>query len=439
MLKRKIYESLLSWKNSKRRECLLLKGARQVGKTYIVREFGKKEYENFVEINFLEQKSLMSVFAGDISAEEIYKRLSANIPGLRIVPGKTLLFLDEIQRCPEARTALKFLAQDKRCDVIASGSLLGLSYGQDGDKDIRPVPSIPVGYERPIMMYPMDFEEFLWAYGYEDQAIQYLKGFYLNREKAPLEINNKFEDLVREYIVVGGMPEVVADFVTNKDFGRVQEIQNKILSSYIDDIAQHAKGVEKAKVRACYDSIPGQLAKENTKFMYSLVEKGGSGRKFEASIQWLSDSNLVNPCRNVSLPAIPLNAYEKGNEFKLYLSDTGLLMARYGFFAKQALLNGTLKGFAKGGIYENLIAQILTSKGYSLHYYKPNPNSEIEFVIEKDGSVIPVEVKAGNSPTKSLDSFLKEFEPPFGVKLIAGNVGVANKKLSIPHYLVMFL
>ncbi len=439
MLKRKMYDVLLAWKKEGKKECLLVKGARQVGKTYLIREFAKNEYESFVEINFHEQKSLKVIFDGDKTAEEIYKRITANIPGVKLIPGKTLVFLDEIQKCANARTALKFLAEDGRFDVIASGSLLGLSYGKDDDNEIEPVESIPVGYEKSVMMYSMDFEEFLWAYGYEDETIAYLKGFYKAKEKIPFEICEKFETLLREFLVVGGMPEVVASFAEFKDFTKVQEIQDKILAAYADDISQHAKGVEKVKVRKCYDSIPRQLARENKKFKYSELEHKATARKFGDSVQWLRDANMAYMCYNTTIPTLPLKAYEKENEFKLYIADTGLLLALFGFATKQALLNGTLKGFAKGGIYENFVAETLVKNGYTLHYYKQGDSSELEFVIEKDGEVIPIEVKAGNSPTKSLDSFIEEFTPSIAIKLVGGNVGIADKKFTIPHFLAMFI
>lgn len=439
MLRRKMYDTLLAWKNSDKKECLLVKGARQVGKTYLIRKFGENEYDSFVEINFHEQKSLKVIFDGDKTAEEIYKRLTANIPGVRLIPGKTLIFLDEIQKCADARTALKFLAEDGRYDVIASGAFLGLSYGKDDDSEVKPVESIPIGYEKAVMMYSMDFEEFLWAYGYTEKTVAYLKSFYTSKEKVPTEIHEKFEGLLREYLVVGGMPEVVASFAEYKDFTKVQEIQDKILASYADDISQHAKGAEKIKVRSCYDSIPRQLAKENKKFKYSEVEHKATARKYGDSVQWLRDANMAYMCYNTTTPMLPLKAYEKENEFKLYIADTGLLLAMFGFATKQALLNGNLKGFAKIGIYENFVAQTLVKNGYTLHYYKPNDGSELEFIIEKDGEVIPIEVKAGNSATKSLDSFIKEFEPSVAIKLISGNVGSVENKLSIPHFLAMFI
>lgn len=439
MLKRKMYDTLLAWKNSGKKECLLVKGARQVGKTYLVRQFGKKEYDSYVEINFHEQKSLKIIFEGDKTADEIYKRLTANIPGVRLIPGKTLLFLDEIQKCSEARTALKFLAEDGRYDIIASGSLLGLAYGKDADDEVEQVDSIPVGYENDVMMYSMDFEEFLWAYGYTDETVSYLKELYRSKEKIPSEIHEKFENILREFIVVGGMPEVVESFVRYKDYTKVQEIQDKILASYTDDISHHAKGAEKTKVRACFDSIPRQLAKENRKFKYSEVEHNANARKYSGSVQWLRDANIANICCNTTTPILPLKAYEKESEFKLYIADTGLLMAMFGFSTKQAFLNGNLKGFAKGGIYENFVAEILTKNGYHLHYFKQNDSIEIEFIIEKDGEVIPIEVKAGNNATKSLDRFMEDYGPSAAFKLISGNIGEADRKLSLPHFLALFI
>lgn len=439
MLKRKMYDKLLAWKSETKKTCLLIKGARQVGKTYLVREFGRREYESFIEINFHENKSLETIFLGDKSAEEIYKRLTANIPGIKLIPGKTLIFLDEIQKCSSARTALKFLAEDGRFDVIASGSLLGLSYGKDDDKEVEEVESIPVGYEKVLMMYSMDFEEFLWAYGYTDDTILYLKEFFDKKEKLPSDVVDKFETILREYLVVGGMPEVVADFIKYKDFSRVQDIQDKILVSYADDISTHAKGAEKVKVRKCYDSIPRQLARENKKYKYSDVEHKSTSRKYGDSVQWLHDANMAYMCYNTTYACLPLKAYEKDNEFKLYIADTGLLLALYGFETKKALLNGTLKGFAKGGIYENFVAETLIKNGYSLHYYKQYDDNEIEFIIEKDGEVIPIEVKAGNTATKSLNSFIDNFSCSIGIKLVLGNVGFVDNKFTIPHFMAMFI
>ena len=440
MLKRKIYQYLLDWKSVKQRECLLIKGARQIGKTYIVEQFGAAEYESFIEINFVRHPSLKEIFEGDLDAAEIYKRMTAHLPGIRLIEGKTLIFLDEIQRCAKARTALKFMAEDNRFDVIASGSLLGLHYGQDDDDEVDEVESIPVGFERQVTMYSMDFEEFLWAYGYDENTINYLHSFFTSLSKVPEDINRKFETILREYIVVGGMPEVVAAFVKNKDFGEVQAVQKKILAAYDDDIALHAKGAEKIKVRACYDSLPKQLARENKKFKYSEVEKKATARKYGDSITWLKDANIAHLCYNVYEPFLPLNANGKENEFKVYVNDTGLLMARYGMQTKLAVLTGKILGNAKGGIYENLISEMLVKRGYGLNNYKTDSSTmEIEFIIEKNGEVVPVEVKAGNTSTPSLNRYLELYHPSLAYKLIDGNIGTNGVKITLPHYMAMFL
>ena len=439
MLRRKMYDYLMNWKRTKGRECLLVKGARQVGKTYVIEEFAHNNYESVVEINFYRDSSLRYIFEGDRSADEIYKRMSASIPNLKLVKGSTLIFLDEIQRCSDARTAMKFLAEDGRYDVIASGSLLGLAYGMDDDADDKPIESIPVGYERQVMMYPLDFEEFLWAYGYGEDTIDWLHGFFERKEKVPEDVNRNFTNLLVEYMVTGGMPEVVEDYVNCKDFSHVQQIQEKILLSYEDDISRHAVGVEKAKVRKCFNSIPRQLAREMKKFKYSEVETRSTSRKYGDSVQWLADANLALLCTNNEMPQLPLKASAKENEFKLYMNDTGLLMAMYGFETKKALLRGELVGPAKGGIYENYVAPALCSKGYSLQYYKPGDNMELEFVIEYEGDVVPIEVKAGNSSTRSLNEYIMTYRPKVAFKFITGNVGMSDNKVTLPGYMIMFL
>lgn len=438
MLKRKAYQKLLEWKNAHHHNCLMVQGARQVGKTYLVREFGKKEYKSFVEINFIKNPELKLIFNDNLDPETIYKKMTAMINGVNLIKGNTLIFLDEIQACGNARTALKFLAEDGRFDVITSGSLLGLTYGEDDDENTEAPLSVPTGYETFLMMYSLDFEEFLWAEGYEN-SIPYLKEFFDKKEKVPSVLNDKFETLFREYMVVGGMPEVVSDYVENHDFTRVSAIQEKILENYRFDIAKHAKGAEKIKVRKCYDAIPKQLAKELTKFQYSTVEKGQTSKKYGGSVQWLKDSNLVNPCYNIHEPYLPLIANAYDEQFKLYINDTGLLCAMYGFEVKKAILENTIKGNAKGGIYENIIAEMLVKKGHKLYYYKPDDSNKLEFLIEKNASVIPIEVKAGNTATKSLNRFIESYKPFIAYKLIDGNVGVDGVRLTLPHYMVMFI
>ena len=432
MLKRKFYDKLLNWKNRNDHTCLLVKGARQIGKTFIIDLFGRENYKSYIYINFIEMPPTKDIFIGELSADEIYKRLTLVMPDVVYIEHDTLIFLDEIQECPNARTALKFLALDGRFDVVASGSLLGISY--------KEVSSIPVGYEEQVEMYSLDFEEFLWANGYDADKISVLREYFDKKEKVPDAVHEKMMSLLREYITVGGMPAVVNRFVETQHFGEVQAIQQMILDSYFDDISKYATGPEKPKVKNAYLSIPKQLAKENKKFQFSVVEKKATARKYENSIEWLRDASLVRICCNVSTPDFPLTAYEKENQYKLYTSDIGLLTAMYGFDMKKAVIDNTLKGNVKGGIYENLILDMMSKRGYKLNYYRTDNGSvEIEFLITKDAQVIPIEVKAGNGSTISLNTLLAKDDIPCGYKLISGNVGVNDKKIVLPLYMAMFI
>ena len=432
MLKRKIYHNLLEWKNKKEHTCLLVKGARQIGKTFIIDLFGRENYKSYIYVNFIEMPQTKDIFDGELSADEIYKRLTLVMPEVQYIENDTLIFLDEIQECPNARTALKFLAIDGRFDVVASGSLLGIRY--------KEVASIPVGYEEPVEMYSLDFEEFLWAMGYDDKKIAAIREYFDRKEKVPEAVHEKMMSLLREYIVVGGMPAVVNKFVETHHFGEVHKIQQAILESYYDDISKYAANTEKPKVKNAYLSIPKQLAKENKKFQFSVVEKKATARKYENSIEWLRDASLVRMCYNVSAPDFPLTAYEKENQYKLYTSDIGLLVAMFEFDMKKAVIDNTLKGNVKGGIYENLVIDILSKRGYKLCYYRTDNGSvEIEFLMTKDAQVIPIEVKAGNGSTISLNRLLEKEDIPFGYKLISGNVGVTDKKIVLPLYMAMFI
>lgn len=432
MLKRKFYDRLLEWKERKNNTCLLVRGARQIGKTYIIDVFGRENYKSYIYINFIEQPQAKDIFEGELSADEIYKRLTLVMPEVVYTENDTLIFLDEIQECPNARTALKFLALDGRYDVVASGSLLGIRY--------KKIVSIPVGYEEQVEMYSMDFEEFLWACGYDEQKILSLREYFDKKEKVPEAVHEKMMSLLREYIVVGGMPAVVSSFAETHHFGEVHKIQQMILDSYYDDISKYASNTEKPKVKNVYLSVPKQLARENKKFQFSVVEKKATARKYENSIEWLRDANLVRMCYNVSAPDFPLAAYEKENQYKLYISDIGLLSAMYGYDMKKAVIDNTLKGNVKGGIYENLVLDMLSKRGYKLNYYRTDNGSvEIEFLLTIDAQIIPVEVKAGNGSTISLNTLLEKDSIPYGYKLISGNTGVNDKKIVLPLYMAMFI
>ena len=274
-LKRKFYDKLMQWKNARHKDCLLVKGARQIGKTFIIEKFGREQYESFIEFNFILDPDAGSLFDGSLKSDDLYRKISAYDATRRILPGRTLIFLDEIQECANARTALKSFAIDGRCDVIASGSLLGIKYKNKKNRDRREPKSIPVGYERQLTMHSLDFEEFLWARGITEEAVAVLKGYCDRREIVPEAVNRRYSDLLREYMIVGGMPTVVKAYVEAGDFGPVQEEQEKILASYVDDIHKYADTTDIPKIEACYRAIPRLLAKENRKFKYAEVEKGG--------------------------------------------------------------------------------------------------------------------------------------------------------------------
>ena len=394
--------------------------------------FAKENYQSYIKINFIETPKLKEIFNGELTSSEILKRISLSLADIKFIKGSTLIFLDEIQECKEARTALKFLANNDDFDVIASGSLLGISY--------KEVSSIPVGYETHLMMYPLDFEEFLWGVGYDKQAILNLKSFFDNKEIIPQVIHENMLKLIREYIAVGGMPAVVNTYLASKNFSEVHNEQQKILDSYFDDISKYASTTEKPKVKNCYLAIPKELAKENKKFKFSTVEKKATARKYKNSIEWLRGSNLVNLCYNVSTLSFPLNAYEKLDMYKIYLNDIGLLIAMYGFEMKKAIVDDTLEGPIKGGIYENLLSCMLIQLGYKLYYFRnDNGSTEIEFLISKETKIIPIEVKAKKGRTLSLDKILSLNEIPYGYKFSANNIGIIDKKITMPVYMAMFL
>ena len=439
MLKRKFIETLKQWKNTKKRECLLVNGARQVGKTFIVDVFGRENYQSYIYLNLFKNPEYKQIFEGELEPTEIYKRISLLVKNVKFIEGDTLIFIDEIQACSKARTALKFLAMDDKYDIIASGSLLGLHYNKLNQENANEI-SIPVGYEREVEMHSLDFEEFLWATGVSERAIENLKEYYEQKKALPDSVKDLYQNKLREYLVVGGMPAVVNAFVETSNFQEAFKVQQKIFKAYEDDIQHYATNTERPKIRACYYSIPRQLAKEYSKFQYKTVEKNGNAKKYGNALDWLVDAGLIKRVHNVSLPEMPLRAYEQPENFKVYVTDVGLATHQFGFETQSALLRKELKGHAKGGIYENLIFDILHKRGLALNYYKNGENTqEIEFVFERSGEVVPVEVKSRNGLTTSMNEFIKRYSPTLAIKLIDGNVGVDGNKVSLPQFMAIFL
>lgn len=348
----------------------------------------------------------------------------------KITPGKTLIFLDEIQACPQARTALKFFSVDGRYDVIASGSMLGISCNN--------VPSYPTGYVEYLRMYPLTFEEFLWANNVSADIISNIRNSYEEKTEVNIALNEKMHQLFRQYIVVGGMPEVVQSFVTEHNYSTVLKLQRAILKDYENDIAKYAESTEKVKARACFKSIPTQLAKENKKFTYSVVEKNSKSSKYLGSINWLIDAGIVNICKNLSRLESPLIAFAQDEYYKIYMNDTGLLVAMLDNGTNAQIIEGDL-GIYKGAIFENLIAQVLIANSRPLYFYNRNNSLELDFIIANDGAIIPIEVKVANNKAKSLITLLSENNEMRGIKLVAGNVGVHEQLTTYPVYMAMFL
>lgn len=433
MLRRKIYDKLLAWKNNKgKKDAILLRGVRQCGKTYIVREFGKREYKNFIEINFIERPDMQAVFSGNLDVDNMVQQIKLSMPGCQFIPGETLLFLDEIQDVPNARTSLKFWTQDGRFDCIASGSLLGMDYKNEV--------SIPVGYEQQLIMRTLDFEEFIWALGAEVNLKEMLAPYVDGAKRVPEAMHNSLNKYLQEYMVVGGLPEVVDTYIATKDFYQVHLLKEKILRDYQDDIAKYALNQDKIKAKQCFLSIPRQLSKENHKFQYSVVEKKATARKFTSSLDWLHNAGLIDFAYNVNSLWFPLKAHVKEDQFRVYLCDIGLLVAMYGYQLKIALLSDALEGPAKGGIYESLVADILAKRGEELYYYKKEDSTlEIEFILERECKLVPVEVKARKGSTRSLNELLKMDNIERGYKLTAQNTGVVEKKITLPLYMAAII
>ena len=441
MLKRKAMDALIAWKNNPARKSLIIDGARQVGKTFLVRRFAREHYDILIELNFLENASLKTVFSGSLDAETIITSLNLILPEYRILPGKTLLFLDEAQECPNAITSLKFLTQDNRMDVIASGSALGLAY--------RQVSSFPVGYVEYLDMASLDFEEFLWGMNVSPESISFVKKCFETKAPVPPAIHEKMMDYLRQYLVIGGMPEAVQLFTQTHDYYATDALLRNIYRSYISDIAHYATPELKVKAEKCYRSIPLQLSKENHKFQYKTVERNGTARKFETSIDWLVNAHIASPVPNVSNVELPLKAYAKEDNFRLYMTDIGLLVSTYGYDIKKAILEdrtietvseNLVLRIAKGGLYEALAADLLLKRGYAPHFFRNDSSTvEIEFLIENKDGVIPIEIKVGRKRSTSLDQVLKQPNILYGYKLSSQNVGVSEKKITLPLYMLMFL
>lgn len=436
MLKRRIEKQLEEWKNTPNKKPLIIKGCRQCGKTFSVLDFAKKNYKNVVYLNFFENPDYASVFSGSLEVDHIIMMLSAMLGQAAVFePGRTVLVLDEIQDCPEARTALKFFRTDGRFDVIGTGSLLGVQgYGKEPK-------SIPVGSETVIDMYPLDFEEFLWANGIREDVIGLLKQSLEDETPVPEALHNRMRQLLLQYTVVGGMPDAVQTFVDTKRMDEVLQIQKDIVRAYEDDMVKYADRKDKSRIRECFQSIPKQLSKENKKFQYSLVRKGSTASKYEGSLQWIEDAGIIARCYNLSITELPLDGNAETDTFKVYMSDCGLFVSMLEAGTQFDILQGNLLGY-KGAIFENLIADIFSKMGRRLYYFHKDSGLEVDFVIRYKGECTLVEVKANSGNVKSTKTILnhpEKYHVFHAVKLGDYNVGRSEQILTLPLYMAFLL
>ena len=436
MLERKIDTYLSDWKSRPERKPLIVKGARQVGKTESIRAFGKVNYESVVEINFVLQKKFRAIFDEGYEVETIIKNISLRDPSLKFIPYKTLLFFDELQKCPDCATSLKSFCEDGRYDVICSGSLMGIYYEE--------IESNAVGFKEDYEMHSMDFEEFLWAKGYSREQIEDLYQHMISLQPfSPIELDT-IMDIFREYMTLGGMPEVVKKFIDNGHFGGTLELQRQLLKDYEEDITKYAKQTDKAKILAVYNHISTFLAKENKKYQITKVAKGARNREYVGAVEWLSEAGVINTCYCLNNVELPLKGNYDSEYYKLYYHDTGLLIASLDEEAQEDLRANKNFGTYKGAIYENVVGEMLIKSGYEqLYFYRhDNPSLEMVFFVRDADSLIPVEVKAKDGATASLINLIKWDSYPdvkYGIKLGYKNIGWNGQFYTFPYFLTFLI
>ena len=428
-MKRKIFDSLIEWKNSKGRKPLILNGARQVGKTYILEEFGKEYFENVVYLNMEIEGAVRNFIEKELSPQKIIQFIEST-KRQEIIPEKTLVFFDEIQVCERALTSLKyFCEQMPEYHIVAAGSLLGVAINREKY-------SFPVGKVNEFHMYPLDFEEFLWALGY-DKLAEDIKNHYADNEAMPDALHHVALELYQKYVIIGGMPAAVKTFLETDSFLKVQLIQNDILNQYIADMAKYADTTTSVKIRACYDSIPAQLAKENTKFQYKVVQRGGTAAIFGEAIEWLNLANITLKCQRLEHGFMPINAYMDLINFKLYMGDIGILTLRSEIPLQTILSTIETDNTFLGAMTENYVAQCFNAKKYRLAYWQSEGKAEVDFVLQIDGKVVPIEVKKGRrNRSKSLGVFMEKYKSEYAIRISKKNFGFENRIKSVPLYAV---
>ena len=437
MYKRKIDDVFDNWKNQTNHKPLVVKGCRQCGKTSSVLAFARKNYKNVVYIDFHEQRDLCTIFDGSLQVDYLTVAISAAVPSAHFEAKKTCLVFDEIQDCPQARASLKFFKLDGRYDVICTGSLLGVN----GYKTSEAETSIPVGFETIVDMYPMDFEEWLWANGIQKPVFDILTNSLATETAVPQAIHDRMRQLLLQYVVVGGMPEAVKAFFETHDMNKVIEIQRNIIEGYKADMVKYANREDKNRIRECFESIPRQLSKENKKFSFATVRKGGRSKEYIGCLQWIEDAGIIQRCYNLSTTELPLNGNAIHDSYKVFLTDTGLFVSMLDEGSQSDVIQDRMFTY-KGAIYENVMADFLCKMGRKLYYYHKTDSIELDFVIRYRGQCVPLECKARTGNAKSLSTVLKhpeKYHVTNALKLGDYNVGREGALLTLPFYMGFLL
>ncbi len=446
MFYRKIYDEFNKWKeaNKIKKRALVIKGLRQIGKTTVVLEYAKNNYQNVIYINFMTNRSLKDLFNENLEVDELIKRISAAIPNSRFTPNDTVIIFDELQECANARASIKPFMLDGRFDIIATGSLIGLrGYNK------KQFSGIPTGFEYIVTMYPMDFEEYLLAKGINKETIGYLTDCYLNKKKIDQSIHENMSTYFKEYLCIGGMPDAVNTFLLTHDMNQVHDVLTNILEQYKDDFGKHlnekedpiTNKTELRKIEEIYKSIPKQLAKENKKFQYKVINKNAVSRDYREAITWLEEFGLIKLCFNLNSLELPLAGNASGDIFKIYVADSGLFVAMLEEGSMDNIINGDFKIY-NGAIYENIVAEAFVKNSKSLYYYNKNSETEIDFITKVNNELTLIEVKANNGSTKSLKDILSKkgkYNVNKAIKLVNGNIGYQEGIFTVPHYLAFLI
>ena len=434
-LQRKIDKFLIEWKNNSEKKPLIIKGARQIGKTESIRYFANNHYKNVVEINFVLQKQFKVIFDNGYEVDTILKNISLINPNLEFIPGETLIFFDEVQDCINCATSLKSFNEDGRYDVICSGSLMGINYNE--------IESNSVGNKEDYEMFSLDFEEFLWAKGYKEEQIEDLYNHMKTLTPfSELELSVMFDNF-KEYMVIGGMPAIVYSFVSNKNYSGTLNMQKQIIQDYEEDITKYAHGLDQGKILSVYRKIPVFLGNENKKFQISKIADGARNREYIGTIDWLKNAGIINVCYCLDSVELPLKGNYNPENYRIYFRDTGLLIGSLDDEAQTDLRNNRNFNTYKGAIYENIIADMLVKSGYPLYFYKNDKGTiEMDFMLRDSDSLIPVEVKASDNSTISLNNMIDSDlykEVKYGIKLCYKNIGFNGKFYTFPYFLTFLL